>query len=122
LERLLEREVNKRLALQTDFFVRNADEWTAVVSHNPFRDEARRDPAHLVVVFLKDAPDANQVNALGAAITGRERVGAHGKQAYIVYPDGIGRSRVTSGLIERKLTTRGTGRNWNTVLKIAELF
>ena len=49
LERLLEREVNKRLALQTDFFVRNADEWTSVVSHNPFRDEARRDPAHLVV-------------------------------------------------------------------------
>jgi hypothetical protein len=34
--------------------------------------------------------------------------------------DGVGRSRVTSGLIERKLTTRGTGRNWNTVLKIAE--
>jgi uncharacterized protein (DUF1697 family) len=122
LERLLEREVNKRLALQTDFFVRNADEWTSVVSHNPFRDEARRDPAHLVVVFLKHAPDANQLNALRAAITGRERVGAHGRQAYIVYPDGIGRSRVTSSLIERKLATRGTGRNWNTVLKMAELF
>jgi uncharacterized protein (DUF1697 family) len=122
LERRLEREVDKRLALQTEFFVRNADEWTSVVSHNPFRDEARRDPAHLVVVFLKDAPDANRVNALQAAITGRERVGAHGKQAYIVYPDGIGRSRVTSSLIERKLATRGTGRNWNTVLKIAELF
>jgi uncharacterized protein (DUF1697 family) len=29
---------------------------------------------------------------------------------------------VTSSLVERKLATRGTGRNWNTVLKIAELF
>jgi uncharacterized protein (DUF1697 family) len=122
LERLLETEVDKRLALQTDFFVRTGDEWKSVVSHNPFREEARRDPAHLVVVFLKDAPDASQVKALQAAITGRERVGAHGKQAYIVYPDGIGRSRVTSSLIERKLATRGTGRNWNTVLKISDLF
>jgi uncharacterized protein (DUF1697 family) len=122
LERLLETEVDQRLALQTAFFVRTGDEWKSVVSHNPFREEARRDPAHLVVVFLKDASDANQVKALQAAITGRERVAAHGKQAYIVYPDGIGRSRVTSSLIERKLATRGTGRNWNTVLKIADLF
>jgi uncharacterized protein (DUF1697 family) len=121
LEGLLEREVDKRLGLQTDFFFRNADEWTSVLSHNPFRDEARRDPAHVVVVFLKDAPDANQVKALQAAITGRERVAAHGKHAYLVYPDGIGRSRVTSSLIERTLATRGAGRNWNTVRKIAEL-
>lgn len=44
-------------------------------------------------------------------------LGAHnkGKQAYIVYPDGIGRSRITNALVERKLGSRGTGRNWNTV-------
>jgi uncharacterized protein (DUF1697 family) len=35
--------------------------------------------------------------------------------------DGIGRSRLTSALIEKKLGTRGTGRNWNTVLKLAAL-
>jgi uncharacterized protein (DUF1697 family) len=32
---------------------------------------------------------------------------------------GIGRSRLTHRLIESKLMTRGTGRNWNTVLKLA---
>jgi uncharacterized protein (DUF1697 family) len=42
-----------------------------------------------------------------------------GKQLYIVYPDGIGRSRLTVALIEKKLGTRGTGRNWNTALKLA---
>jgi len=44
-----------------------------------------------------------------------------GQQAYIVYPDGIGRSRLTAALIERKLATRGTARNWNTVMKLAAL-
>ena len=34
---------------------------------------------------------------------------------------GIGRSRLTNTLIERKLGTRATGRNWNTVLKLAAL-
>jgi uncharacterized protein (DUF1697 family) len=119
LERRLKTAVSERLAVETDFFVRTADEWKAIVSQNPFRDEARRDPARLLVVLLKDAPHATQVASLQAAIRGRERVAIRGRQAYIVYPDGIGRSRVTISLIEQKLATRGTGRNWNTVLKIS---
>jgi len=39
----------------------------------------------------------------------------------VVYPDGIGRSRLTLALIERKLGTRGTGRNWNSVTKMLEM-
>jgi hypothetical protein len=50
--------------------------------------------------------------------TGPELVRAAGKQAYIVYPNGIGRSRLPTVLIEKKLGTKGTGRNWNTVLKL----
>ena len=37
---------------------------------------------------------------------------------YIVYPDGIGRSKLTLGLIERTLGLRATAQNWNTVMKI----
>jgi uncharacterized protein (DUF1697 family) len=121
LERLLETEMEKRLGLKTDFFVRTAAEWKALIAHNPFPEEAKRDPGHLVVMCLKDAPDAKDVTALQAAIKDREVVRAVGKQAYLVYPDGIGRSRLTMPLIEKKLGTRGTGRNWNTVLKLAAL-
>src|SRR5213593_1659165 len=121
LERLLEAEAEKRLDLRTDFVVRTAEEWKAIVARNPFRDEAERDPAHLLVMFLKDAPDVKNVEALQAAIMGPELVRAQGRQAYIVYPSGIGRSRLTSTLIEKKLGTRGTGRNWNTVLKLGAL-
>jgi len=121
LERLLEAEAEKRLGLRTDFFVRTAAEWKALIAHNPFPEEAKRDPGHLVVMCLKDAPDAKDVEALQAAIKDREIVRAVGRQAYLVYPDGIGRSRLTIALIEKKLGTRGTGRNWNTVLKLAAL-
>ena len=48
----------------------------------------------------------------------RERVRAGSRHAYFVYPDGVGRSRLTNLLIESKLGTRGTARNWNTVLKL----
>jgi uncharacterized protein (DUF1697 family) len=121
LERFLEAEAQKRLGLSTDFMVRTAREWDTVVAHNPFTDEAKRDPAHLLVMFLKDAPDAQAVKLVNAAITGREIVRADGKHAYIVYPDGVGRSRLTTAIIEKKLGTRGTGRNWKTVLKLGAL-
>jgi uncharacterized protein (DUF1697 family) len=120
-ELLLEREAARRLNLRTDFLVRTAEEWAAVVDGNPFPEVARSDPGHLVVVFLKQAPDKESVDALRAAVKGREEVSVEGCQAYISYPDGIGRSRLTSTLIEAKLGTRGTGRNWNTILKIATL-
>ena len=119
LEGLLETEAKKRLDLDTDFFVRSSKEWDAVIVRNLFPDEAESDPSHLVIMVLKDAPAAAALSALQAAIQGPELVKADGKQLYAVYPAGIGRSRLTLKLIEGKLGTRATGRNWNTVLKIA---
>ncbi|HET7295185.1 MAG TPA: DUF1697 domain-containing protein [Vicinamibacteria bacterium] len=121
LERLLEADTEERLGLKADFLVRTAAEWSAIVARNPFPAEARRDPRRLLVMFLKEAPSAAAVEALRAGIVGREVVRADARQAYIVYPDGVGRSRLTHAVIERTLATRGTGRNWNTVLKLAGL-
>jgi uncharacterized protein (DUF1697 family) len=121
LESLLEKEAKMKLGLATDFFVRSAKDWEALIERNPFPEEARRDPARLVAMFLKDAPRAHSIADLKASIRGRETVSIEGKEAYLVYPDGIGRSRLTNAFIEAKLGTRGTGRNWNTVVKVAAL-
>lgn len=121
LESLLERETEKRLGIATQYLVRTAPEWSAVVNANPFPKEAEHDPSHLVVMPLKTAPLPAQVKALAAAIRGREGCQAVGKQLYVVYPDGIGTSKFTGALIEKHLATRGTARNWNTVLKLAAL-
>jgi uncharacterized protein (DUF1697 family) len=83
--------------------------------------EAEHDPAHLLLLILKRAPDAGRVGGLQAAMIGPGVVRAHGREMYVVYPDGIGCSKLTNGLIERKLGTRATARNWNTVLKLAAL-
>jgi uncharacterized protein (DUF1697 family) len=121
IERTLESATAKRLGVTTEFVVRSAKEWKALVAANPFPGEAKRDPAHLLVVCLKAAPKAAAVKALRDAIRGREVVEVVGRQVYAVYPDGVGRSKLTAALIDRKLDTRGTARNWNTVLKLTEM-
>jgi uncharacterized protein (DUF1697 family) len=77
-----------------------------------------------VVIFLKEAIKPAAVAALQAAIRGRELARCQGKEVrevYITYPDGIGNSKLTNTLLEKKLGTSGTGRNWNTVLKLQAL-
>ena len=118
LERTLEQEAARRLGLDTEFHVRTAAEWQTIIRRNPFPAAARDDPGHLHVMCFKEAPGAKDVKALQAAITGREVVRAVGRQAYIIYPDGAGKSRLTTALIDRILGLRGTARNWNTVLKL----
>jgi uncharacterized protein (DUF1697 family) len=121
VERKLETEAAKRLGMKTRFFVRSAKEWSAAIAANPFPAEARNDPGHLLLLCLERAPERANVTALQKAIQGREVVKASGPHLYAVYPDGVGRSKLTNAVIEKHLGTATTGRNWNTVLKLGTL-
>lgn len=119
LEALIERGIADRLGLPSDILARSLGEWTRLIAGNPFAEQAARDPSHLVIMALKAEPAAADIDALRASIKGRERISAAGRHLYAVYPDGIGRSKLTAKVIEAALRTRGTARNWNTVLKLA---
>ena len=82
LESLLEAGAEVDLDLQTEFFVRSANEWKALVQRNPFPREAKNDPSKLVVVFLKNTPPARAVRTLQSSIKGPEPVRAHGEQLH----------------------------------------
>ena len=108
LETLLEDAARKELNLDTEFIVRTAKDWDAIIAKNPFPKEAKSDPGRFVLFACKTAPAAS-IKVTGAQ---REYFKAVGKNVYIVYPDGQGRSKL-------KVHTIGTARNWNTVLKLA---
>lgn len=121
LETLLEEESRRRLGLDTSFIVRSPDAWGDVIAANPFPDKASDDPRRLLVMALKDEPSRERFNDLREGYAGPEPFSLSGKHLYIDYLDGAGNSKLTNTLIERKLGTRGTARNWNTVLKLAEM-
>lgn len=118
LELRLQDEAEKRLALRTDFLVRSADEWEEIVARNPFAEQAQRDPSHLLVMFLKEGAAKGAVETLTAANPGPEIIHAAGRELYIVFPNGQGTSKLPALMTEARLGTRGTGRNWNTVVKL----
>jgi uncharacterized protein (DUF1697 family) len=118
LEQTLEAETAERLGVSPQYIIRSAKQWNEVIARNPFPKEAINDPSHLLVMFLKSAPSAKNVEVLAKANQGPEIIHCDGKELYIVYPAGIGTSKLTGTLIESKLGAKGTARNWNTVLKL----
>jgi uncharacterized protein (DUF1697 family) len=120
-ERAIRSSLREHCGIDTDVFVRTAAAWHAIIDGNPFTAESRTDPAHLLVMVFASAADRASATRLHASIAGRERVAIAGTHGYLVYPDGIARSKLTGTLLERTLATRGTARNWNTVLKLREL-
>lgn len=116
----LEAGIEQRFGFHSTVLLRTLGEWRDVVSRNPLpADQA--DPSKLVVMFLSDSPTQDAVDALKKTYTGPETIQIAGKEAYLYYPDGQGRSKLTNGLIERKLDVSGTVRNWNTVTKLLDL-
>lgn len=121
VEKILEKAAEKKFGRAFEFFIRDRPAWNKIIAGNPFPGEARRDPSQLLVLCTKAVLTSETLAALKAAIVGQEYFKAGERCLYIHYPDGIGRSKLTNALIERKLGASGTARNWNTVLKIAAL-
>jgi uncharacterized protein (DUF1697 family) len=121
LERRLEAEAQRCFGFDIAFMLRGAAEWQSIVADNPFPAAARSDPGRLVVMALKGVPSPAGVKALRDGYAGPETLEIRGRNAYLIYPDGQGRSKLTNALIERRFGVAGTARNWNTVLKLAAL-
>jgi uncharacterized protein (DUF1697 family) len=47
-----------------------------------------------------------------------EELHLKGRELYIYFPDGAGRSKLPWSSVERLLKTTGTARNWNSVTKM----
>jgi uncharacterized protein (DUF1697 family) len=120
VEAKVEQVLLSRLKLTTEVMVRDPAAWRAMIAANPFPDEAAGDPGRLVVMVMKTAP-APDAEAAVNAIEGPERARVIGREAFIYYPAGQADTKAAGARLDKALGARGTGRNWNTIVKLAEL-
>ena len=99
--------------------VRSAAAIAAAVDANPFVGHDR-DRARLAVMFLAGEP-APGVVAPGLQTVASEEYALVGRELYLHAPDGLGRSKLTTVLSERRLGVVATTRNWRTVTTLAAM-
>jgi uncharacterized protein (DUF1697 family) len=110
--------IEQEFGFDVPVVVRTGAEIAAVVAGDPFATVAT-DPARYLVTFLPEPPAAAAVDALPPADSGEYLV--RGRELYLWLPDGIANTPLAGWKWDRLLGVAGTGRNWNTVRKLAEL-
>jgi uncharacterized protein (DUF1697 family) len=113
----LELAVADRFAVDTTVVIRSAAAMREVVGSNPFGGE---DATKVHVGFMAACPDAGAVGELDRERFDPERVVVRGTEAYLLLPNGMGRTKLP-GRLDRMLEIPVTYRNWNTVTKLLEL-
>lgn len=121
LRQQIEESIEKRFGFHVEVFVRTSAELEAIIEKNPFQGQSDKESKWVVVLFLAHCPNEAAQENLHKSYTGPEEIVVSGKEVYLYYTNGIGRSKLTLTLIEKKLKTLGTGRNWNTVLQLQDL-
>ena len=113
----IEAVIEKRLAFRPRVVLRTADEMREIAKRNPFATRKNLDPAKLAVSFLAEAPAAELGKRLSEIKVGPEELRLIGRELYLYFPDGMGRSKLPA-VLDRTLKIPATARNWNTVTKL----
>ena len=109
------------LGVEAKVILRSAEELRKVIAANPMPEAAERNPSGYIVTFLSEKPSAAAMKALRDGYSGPEKMELRGTELFIEYGAGMGQSKLTNALIEKKLGVTGTARNWNTVTKLLEM-
>lgn len=96
---------------------RTEAELRAVLANNPFVEVT--EPKQLHVAFLGEAPAKDR--ALDPARSPGDRFALRGRELYLHLPNGVGRTKLDNGYLERTLGTTTTVRNWRTVTTLVEM-
>lgn len=120
LEQDIEAAMERRFDLKVAAMVRTPEQWASLIAANPFPEEAAAHPSRALAMVMKAGIKDGALEACRDLAEGGERVEAGEGVLYFWFPNGQGESAIFKKATPR-LLGMGTGRNWNTVLKLADM-
>jgi uncharacterized protein (DUF1697 family) len=121
LAKRIQDAIEKTFGFRPGVVLSTTAELQDVVARNPFAKRSGIEPGKLLVNFLAADPGKDAREKALAIKIGPEELHLIGREAYIYFPDGQGRSKLPWAAIERALGISGTGRKWNSVTKMLEM-
>jgi uncharacterized protein (DUF1697 family) len=110
--------IERRFGFRPAVVLRTTAELRDAIRRNPFAKRRNLEPGKFLVTFLASDPGEEARENARKIRTEPEELILDGREAYIYFPNGMGRPKMSWPAIERTLKTSGTGRNWNSVNKL----
>ena len=101
-------------------FAPTLEEWQALIARNPFPRAAATAPTTVHIALLESAPKTEYVARIRACAVNGEDIQVIEGAAYLHTPHGFGRCKMAEKF-DAWIGVTNTARNWNTVIKLAEL-
>jgi len=117
----IEDAIESKAGFRPDIVLRTATELAETLTKNPFAKCRDIHPSKLLITFLAVEPSAAALKELAKIEPGPEEMKVSGKEVFIYFPDGMGRSKFPWSRVSKILGSTGTGRNWNTANKLLEM-
>ncbi len=113
--------IEQDLGVACGVLLRSDADLVAVLGANPYLLTDSVDMKTLFVAFLDRRPTREQSSKLVVPPGETAEFTLSGREIYLHYPDGYGRTKLSNTYIEKRLGVVATTRNWNTVNKLHEL-
>jgi len=117
----IEEGIERKFGFRPEVILRTAAEMREVIARNPFAKRRGIEPGKLLVTFLARDPGEEAREKLRQMKCDPEELRIEGRELYIYFPNGMGRSKLSGARLEKTLKTPGTARNWNSVTKMLEM-
>jgi uncharacterized protein (DUF1697 family) len=117
--------LEKHLGTPVGVIVRTTDQLKRLIDNNPYAAEAAANGALVHAAFLAGPAGKDAEAALASIVakypTRRDRYTLNHDAIYFHFPDGAGETKFTGKTLDKAIGVIGTGRNWNTILKLYEM-
>jgi uncharacterized protein (DUF1697 family) len=114
----MENAIQQRFGFHSAVILRVSEDLRQVLAKNPFAGETDIDGSKLLVTFFADEPGSEVRDKILSLPVESERVHLIGRELYVHFPEGMGRSKLGAKLSGLPI---GTSRNWNTVCKLLSM-
>ena len=121
LAKKIQDAIQKKFGCCPEVILRTPDEMRKAIAANPFPERTKVEPAKVLVTFLAAQPPREAEANLEKLKRFPEELHLNGRELYIYFPNGAGRSKLPWSAVDRLLKVTGTARNWNSVQAMLEI-
>lgn len=118
LAKKIQNAIERKFGFRPEVILRTTEELRKAIAETPFSPSRNLEPGRILVTFLATEPGAEAHTTLGTLKSYPEELHLRGRELYIYFPNGAGKSKLPWSKVEKLVQTTGTARNWNSVTKM----
>jgi uncharacterized protein (DUF1697 family) len=121
LARKIESRLRDIFGFDISVLIRTKEDVARIVKSNPFSNLSKEELGKVCVAFLSNVPEGNFREEIDKSRDDSEQFIIAGKEMYLFFPNGYGRTKLTTNFFEKKLKVKATIRTLRVINKLLEI-